>query len=79
MFEPNDEITRDAAKAVFDNLLANVQGLRGINDFVVIVDESNNTPDRIDRNELWIDVALEPIRAIEFIYIPVRIVNTGTL
>lgn len=79
LFEPNDDITRDAAQAVFENLLANVQGLRGIGDFVVIVDESNNTPERIDRNELWIDVALEPIRAIEFIYIPVRIVNTGTL
>lgn len=79
LFEPSDEITWDAARAVFENLLANVQGLRGVGDFVVQVDSGNNTPDRIDRNELWIDVAIEPIRAIEFIYIPIRVVNTGEL
>jgi hypothetical protein len=40
-------------------------------------DESNNTPDRIDRNELWVDVAIKPIKAIEFIYVPIRVLNTG--
>ena len=52
---------------------------RGVYDFAVVCDESNNTPARIDRNELWVDVAIEPTKAAEFIYIPVRIVNTGEL
>ena len=52
---------------------------RGIYDYLVVCDESNNTPARIDRNELWIDVAIEPVKAAEFIYIPVRILNTGEL
>jgi hypothetical protein len=46
-------------------------------DFAVVCDESNNTPTRIDRNELWVDCAIKPAKAIEFIYIPLRILNTG--
>jgi phage tail sheath protein FI len=46
---------------------------------LVVCDETNNTPTRIDRNELYIDVAIEPVKAAEFIYIPVRIVNTGAI
>ena len=52
---------------------------RGVYDFAVVCDETNNTSARIDKNELWIDIAIEPVKAAEFIYIPVRIVNTGTL
>ena len=52
---------------------------RGLYDYLVQCNEVNNTPARIDRNELWIDVAIEPVKAAEFIYIPVRIVNTGAL
>lgn len=51
--------------------------LRGLYDFLVVCDTSNNTPARIDRNELWIDIAIQPVKAIEFIYIPIRIQNTG--
>ena len=42
-------------------------------------DTTNNTPARIDRNELYVDIAIEPVKAVEFIYIPVRIQNTGTI
>jgi phage tail sheath protein FI len=52
---------------------------RGLYDYLVVCDESNNTPARIDRNELWVDVAVEPVKAAEFIYIPVRIMNTGEI
>ena len=52
---------------------------RGIYDYLVVCDESNNTPTRIDANELYVDVAIEPVKAIEFIYIPVRIKNTGEI
>jgi len=78
VFEPNDQITRDNLKALVDNFLGDLIVKRGLYDAVTVCDESNNTPDRIDRNELYIDVALKPVRAAEFIYIPIRIVNTGT-
>ena len=42
-------------------------------------DESNNTPARIDRSELWMDIAIEPVKAVEFIYIPLRLKNTGSI
>ncbi len=41
------------------------------------VDERNKMYVRIDGNELWIDIAVQPVKAIEFIYIPIRIQNTG--
>jgi hypothetical protein len=79
IFEPNDKITRDEIKAQVESLLLELVGLRAIYDFLVVCDESNNTPSRIDRNELYVDVAIEPVKAIEFIYIPLRIKNTGEL
>ena len=77
LFEPNDFQTRDSVKTTFERFLADLVGLRGLYDFIVVCDESNNTPERIDRHELWVDVAIQPVQAIEFIYIPVRIVATG--
>jgi hypothetical protein len=79
LFEINDQQTRDRAKLVFERFLADILSRRGIYDFAVVCDETNNTPARIDRNELYIDVAIEPAKVAEFIYIPIRIVNTGTL
>jgi phage tail sheath protein FI len=79
IFEPNDAITRSQAKGVVQTLLADVQSKRGIYDYLVVCDESNNTPARIDANELWIDIAIEPVKAVEFIYIPVRVLNTGEI
>ena len=77
LFEPNDFQTRDSVRTTFERFLADLVGLRGLYDFVVVCDESNNTPERIDRHELWVDIAIQPMQAIEFIYIPVRIVATG--
>jgi phage tail sheath protein FI len=77
VFEPNDQLTRDNLKAMVDAFLGDLIVRRGLFDFATICDESNNTPDRIDRNEMYIDVALKPVRAAEFIYIPIRIVATG--
>lgn len=76
LFEPNDKITRDQVKAAAVGFLSGLLDRRGLFDFAVQVDETNNTPDRIDRNELWINVAIKPVRAIEFIYIPIRVVRT---
>lgn len=78
LFEPNDSTTRKAVKDAFDRFLSELITLRGLYDFLVVCDTSNNTPARIDRNELWVDIAIQPVKAIEFIYIPIRIQNTGS-
>ena len=77
LFEPNDKITRDEAKQVVESLMNDLVAKRGLYDYLVVCDDTNNTPSRIDANELYIDVAIEPVKAVEFIYIPVRIKNTG--
>lgn len=77
VFEPNDQITRDNLKAAIDGLLNDVMSKRGLYDFVTISDDSNNTPYRIDNNELWVDIAIKPVKAAEFIYIPIRVLSTG--
>ena len=79
IFEPNDKITRNEAKQAVESMLNDILANRGLYDYLVVCDESNNTPTRIDRNELHIDVAIEPTKAVEFIYIPVRIKNTGEI
>lgn len=77
LFEPNDTQTRDAARVTVERFLLGLVGLRALEDFVVLCDESNNTPERRDRNELWIDVLIKPVKTVEFIYVPVRIRNSG--
>ena len=79
IFEPNDKFTRDEIKGAAESLLLELQGLRALNDFLVVCDTSNNTPNRIDRNELYVDIAIEPTKAVEFIYIPLRLKNTGEI
>ena len=77
VFEPNDKITRDNFKASADGFLNDIMAKRGLYDFATLCDESNNTPDRIDRNEMYLDVAIKPVKAAEFIYIPIRVLSTG--
>lgn len=79
VFEPNDAITRQQIAAVIESMMIDLIAKRGIYDYYVQCDDSNNTPARIDRNELWVDVAIEPVKAAEFIYIPVRVLNTGEI
>ena len=71
VFEPNDKLTRDEVKGVVESLMNDLVAKRGLFDYLVVCDETNNTADRIDRNELYIDVAIEPVKAVEFIYIPI--------
>jgi hypothetical protein len=79
LFEPNDQITRNEIRNSIDSLMIDLVAKRGIYDYLVICDLTNNTPARIDRNELYVDIAIEPVKAVEFIYIPVRIKNTGEI
>ena len=79
LFEPNDQITRDGIKGQIEGLCQDLVAKRGLYDYLVVCDLSNNTPARIDANELWVDIAIEPVKAVEFIYIPLRIKATGQI
>ena len=79
LFEPNDQITRNEITNVITSLMIDLIAKRGIYDYLIVCDLTNNTPARIDRNELYVDIAIEPVKAVEFIYIPVRIKNTGEI
>ena len=79
MFEPNDQITRTEIGNSITSLLLDIVAKRGIYDYLVVCDNSNNTPTTIDQNQLWVDIAIEPVKAVEFIYIPLRIENTGAI
>jgi hypothetical protein len=79
LFQPNDQITRNELTNSVNSLMIDLVNKRGIYDYLVVCDLSNNTPARIDRNELYVDIAIEPVKAVEFIYIPLRIKNTGEI
>jgi len=79
IFEPNDELTRNEIRGAIESFLLELVGQRALFDFLVVCDETNNTSTRIDRNELYVDIAIEPVKSVEFIYIPLRIKNTGEI
>ena len=79
IFEPNDELTRNEIKQAIESFLLELVGQRALFDFLVVCDDTNNTSTRIDRNELYVDIAIEPVKSVEFIYIPLRIKNTGEI
>jgi hypothetical protein len=79
IFEPNDQLTRNEIKQAVESFLLELVGQRALYDFLVVCDDTNNTATRIDRNELYVDIAIEPIKSVEFIYIPLRIKNTGEI
>ena len=79
IFEPNDPITRKSITAIVSGLLNDLVSKRGVTDYLIVCDSTNNTADRIARNELYIDVAIQPTKDVEFIYIPIRLKNPGEI
>lgn len=77
IFEPNDRILWRQVSATIEPFLADIQSRRGLTAFRVIIDETNNTPERIDRNELWVSVFLKPTRTVEFIVLNLVVLRTG--
>ena len=77
IFEPNDRILWRQVSATIEPFLADIQARRGMTAFRVIVDESNNTPERVDRSELWVSVFLKPTRTVEFIVLNLVVLRTG--
>jgi len=79
LFEPNDKITRDQLKSIIEGAMNDLVAKRGLYDYLVVCDGTNNTPERIARNELYVDIAIEPMKDVEFIYIPIRLKNPGDI
>ncbi len=77
LFEFNDQFTRAQFVNLVEPYLRDVQGRRGIFDFRVVCDESNNTPEVIDRNEFVGDIYIKPARSINFIQLNFVAVRTG--
>ena len=77
LFEFNDEFTRAQFVSLVEPFLRDVQGRRGIYDYRVVCDESNNTGEVIDRNEFVGDIYIKPARAINFIQLNFIAVRTG--
>ena len=77
LFEFNDEFTRSQFVSLVDPFLRDVQGRRGIYDYRVVCDETNNTPEVIDRNEFIGDIYIKPARSINFIQLNFVAVRTG--
>lgn len=77
LFEFNDEVTRANFRNVVEPYLRDVQAKRGIQDFVVICDDSNNTPEVIDSNEFKADIFIKPARSINYIGLNFVATRTG--
>ena len=77
LFEFNDEFTRAQFRNLIEPFLRDIQGRRGITDFSVVADASNNTGEVIDRNEFVADIFIKPSRAINFITLNFVATRTG--
>lgn len=77
LFELNDEFTRAEFVNIVEPFLREVKGRRGITDFRVVCDETNNTPNVIDRNEFIANIFIKPARSINYITLNFVAVRTG--
>ena len=78
LFELNDEITRSSFKNIIEPYLRQVQGRRGIVDFLVVCDSTNNPAEAIDRGEFYAEIYVKPTRSINFITLTFVATRTGT-
>ena len=77
LFEVNDEFTRNNFKNVVEPFLREIQASRGLTDFLVVCDETNNTPAIVDSNEFVAEIYLKPARSINFITLTFVATRTG--
>ena len=77
LFEFNDEFTRAGFRNMVEPFLREVQGRRGITDFLVVCDETNNTGEVIDRNEFVAEIFVKPARRINYISLQFVATRTG--
>lgn len=77
LFEQNDEVTRASFASAVNSYLNEVQARRGVTDYLVVCDDSNNTPDVIDRNEFVAEIFIKPTRSINYVTITFTATKTG--
>ena len=77
LFDQNDEVTRSGFSSSIGSYLAEVQARRGVTDYLVVCDETNNTPEVIDRNEFVAELYLKPTRSINYVTVTVTATRTG--
>ncbi len=77
VFEPNDKVLWGQVSTTLIPFLADIQARRGLVAFKVVCDDTNNTAERIDRNELWVSVFIQPTKAVEFVALNIAVLRTG--
>ena len=77
LFEQNDAVTRSNFASAMGSYLSEIQARRGLTDYLVVCDTSNNTPEVIDRNEFVAELYLKPTRSINYVTVTVTATKTG--
>jgi hypothetical protein len=77
LFEQNDAVTRSNFVSAIGSYLGEIQARRGLTDYLVVCDNSNNTPEVIDRNEFVAELYLKPTRSINYVTVTVTATKTG--
>ena len=77
LFEQNDAVTRSNFVSAISSYLGEIQARRGLTDYLVVCDNTNNTPEVVDRNEFVAELYLKPTRSINFVTVTVTATKTG--
>ena len=77
LFEQNDGITRASFAGALGSYMSEIQARRGLTDYLVVCDETNNTPEVIDRNEFVAEIFVKPTRSINYVTVTVTATKTG--
>ena len=77
LFEQNDAITRSSFNAALSSYMSEIQARRGVTDFLVVCDDTNNTAEVIDRNEFVAEIFVKPTRSINYVTVTVTATKTG--
>lgn len=77
LFEQNDSTTRAGFAATVGSYLSEIQAKRGITDYLVVCDETNNTPEVVDRNEFVAEIFIKPVRSINYVTVTFTATRTG--
>ena len=77
LLEQNDGITRSSFNAALSGYLSEIQARRGVTDYLVVCDETNNTAEVIDRNEFVAEIFVKPTRSINYVTVTVTATKTG--
>lgn len=77
IFEPNDTTAWAQVRNVVNPFMSDIQARRGLDGYKVVCDETNNTPERRDRNQLWVSVFIKPTKAIEFVVLNLVVLQSS--